>query len=139
SGSAFTAEIGVMKVREEIDALHVMGLDPMELLVVPRLIALVITLPLLTFFSDMMGLLGGGMISLSLLQVSPLQYIDRVHQAVDGNDLFVGLFKAPIFGFLIAVIGCMHGLRVSGSAESVRPGTDRGPVQALFVVIVPHA
>jgi phospholipid/cholesterol/gamma-HCH transport system permease protein len=136
SGSAFTAEIGVMKVREEIDALHVMGLDPMELLVVPRLIALVITLPLLTFFSDMMGLLGGGMISLSLLQVSPLQYIDRVHQAVDGNDLFVGLFKAPIFGFLIAVIGCMHGLRVSGSAESVGRETTRAVVKAIFVVIV---
>src|SRR4029434_1467009 len=80
--------------------------------------------------------LGGGMISLSLLQVSPLQYIDRVHQAVDGNDLFVGLFKAPIFGFLIAVIGCMHGLRVSGSAESVGRETTRAVVKAIFVVIV---
>jgi phospholipid/cholesterol/gamma-HCH transport system permease protein len=103
---------------------------------VPRLIGLVITLPLLTFFSDMMGLLGGAMISQALLQVSPLQYLDRVHHAVDGNDLFVGLFKAPVFGFLIAIIGCMHGLRVTGSAESVGKETTRAVVKAIFVVIV---
>ena len=136
SGSAFAAEIGVMKTREEIDALNVMGMEPMELLVVPRLIGLVITLPLLTFFSDIMGLLGGAMISSSLLHVSPLQYVDRVHHAVDGSDLFVGLFKAPIFGFLIAIIGCMHGLRVRGSAESVGRETTRAVVKAIFVVIV---
>ncbi len=136
SGSAFTAEIGVMKAREEIDALNVMGMEPMELLVVPRLIGLVITLPLLTFFADIMGLLGGAMISSSLLHVSPLQYIDRVRHAVDGSDLFVGLFKAPIFGFLIAIIGCMHGLRVRGSAESVGKETTRAVVKAIFVVIV---
>ncbi len=136
SGAAFTAEIGVMKAREEIDALNVMGMDPMNMLVVPRLIGLVITLPLLTFFSDVMGLVGGAMIAQSLLNVSPLQYLDRVHHALDGNDLFVGLFKAPIFGFLIAVIGCMHGLRVRGSAESVGQETTRAVVKAIFVVIV---
>lgn len=136
SGSAFTAEIGVMKAREEVDALNVMGMEPMELLVAPRVIGLVITLPLLTFFSDMMGLLGGAMISSSLLHVSPLQYIDRVRQAVDGSDLFVGLLKAPVFGFLIAIIGCMHGLRVRGSAESVGKETTRAVVKAIFVVIV---
>src|SRR5438046_231777 len=136
SGSAFAAEIGVMKAHEEIDALKVMGMDPMEMLVVPRLLGLVITLPLLTFFSDVMGLLGGAMISSSLLHVSPLQYIDRVHHAVDGSDLFVGLVKAPVFGFLIAIIGCMHGLRVRGSAESVGRETTRAVVKAIFVVIV---
>jgi len=136
SGSAFAAEIGVMKARDEVDALKVMGMDPMEMLVVPRLIALVITLPLLTFFSDVMGLFGGAMISRVLLDISPLQYVDRVHQAVDASDLFVGLFKAPIFGFLIAVIGCMHGLRVRGSAESVGGETTRAVVKAIFVVIV---
>ena len=136
SGSAFTAEIGVMKSREEVDALKVMGMDPMAILVVPRLIGLIITLPLLTFFSDVMGLLGGAMIAQSLLHVSPLQYLDRVHYAVDGRDLFVGLFKAPIFGFLIAIIGCMHGLRVRGSAESVGKETTRAVVKAIFVVIV---
>jgi phospholipid/cholesterol/gamma-HCH transport system permease protein len=136
SGAAFTAEIGVMKAREEVDALNVMGMDPMNMLVVPRLIGLVITLPLLTFFSDIMGLVGGAMIAQSLLNVSPLQYLDRVHQALDGSDLFVGLFKAPIFGFLIAVIGCMHGLRVRGSAESVGQETTRAVVKSIFVVIV---
>jgi phospholipid/cholesterol/gamma-HCH transport system permease protein len=136
SGSAFAAEIGVMKTRDEVDALKVMGMDPMEMLVVPRLIALVITLPLLTFFSDIMGLFGGAMISRFLLDVSPLQYVDRVHHAVDASDLFVGLFKAPIFGFLIAVIGCMHGLRARGSAESVGQETTRAVVKAIFVVIV---
>ena len=136
SGSAFAAEIGVMKARDEVDALKVMGMDPMEMLVVPRLIALVITLPLLTFFSDVMGLVGGALISQSLLDISPLQYVDRVHQAVNANDLFVGLVKAPIFGFLIAVVGCMHGLRVRGSAESVGEETTRAVVKAIFLVIV---
>ncbi|HKE41050.1 MAG TPA: ABC transporter permease [Casimicrobiaceae bacterium] len=136
SGSAFTAEIGVMKAREEVDALKVMGMDAMNVLVVPRLIGLVITLPLLTFYSDVMGLVGGWVISQSLLHVSPLQYVDRVHHALAGSDLLVGLIKAPIFGFLIAVIGCMHGLRVTGSAASVGRETTRAVVAAIFVVIV---
>jgi phospholipid/cholesterol/gamma-HCH transport system permease protein len=136
SGSAFTAEIGVMKAREEIDALKVMGMDPMEILVVPRLIGLVITLPLLTFFADVMGLLGGAVVSQFLLHVSPLQYFDRVHTAVDVNDLFVGLVKAPVFALIIAAIGCMHGLRVKGSAESVGRETTRAVVKAIFLVIV---
>jgi phospholipid/cholesterol/gamma-HCH transport system permease protein len=136
SGSAYTAEIGVMKTREEIDALNVMGIAPMQVLVVPRVIALVITLPLLTFFADIMGLVGGFVISQSLLDVSLLQYVARVRHAVDGSDLFVGLFKAPIFAFLIAVISCMHGLRVSGSAESVGRETTRAVVKSIFLVIV---
>jgi phospholipid/cholesterol/gamma-HCH transport system permease protein len=136
SGSAFTAEIGVMKAREEIDALEVMGLQPMMLLVIPRLIALVITLPLLTFFSDVMGLLGGAMVSKTLLNLSPFQYLDRVRLAVDTWDLFVGLVKAPVFAFFIAMVGCMHGLRVRGSAESVGRETTRAVVKAIFLVIV---
>lgn len=136
SGSAFAAEIGVMKAREEVDALTVMGIDPMQVLVLPRLIGLIIALPLLAFFSDIMGLLGGAMISFALLDVSPMQYLDRVQKAVDGWDLFVGLFKAPFFGFSIGIIGCMHGLRVTGSAESVGQETTRAVVKAIFLVIV---
>ena len=136
SGSAFTAEIGVMKAREEVDALKVMGMEPMELLVVPRLIAIVITLPLLTLFADVMGLVGGAMISDLLLHVAPLQYLERVRQAVDDSDLFVGLVKAPIFAFIIGTIGCMHGLRVTGSAESVGQETTRAVVKSIFLVIV---
>ena len=136
SGSAFTAEIGVMKAREEIDALEVMGIDPMEVLVVPRLIALVVTLPLLTFFADMMGLFGGAMVSHSLLGISAPQYLERVRAAIDASDVFVGLVKAPVFAFVIAVVGCMHGLRVRGSAESVGRETTRAVVKTIFLVIV---
>ena len=136
SGSAFTAEIGVMKTREEVDALKVMGIEPMQVLVVPRVIALVITLPLLTFFADIMGLIGGAAISQFLLDVSPTQYLTRLPRVVDGSDLFVGLFKAPVFAFFIAIIGCMHGLRVSGSAESVGRETTRAVVKSIFLVLV---
>lgn len=136
SGSAFAAEIGVMRAREEVDALKVMGMEPMELLVIPRLIALVITLPLLAFFADITGLIGGAVISQSLLGVAPLQYVDRVHQAVDWSDLFVGLVKAPVFAIVIGIVGCMHGLRVRGSAESVGHETTRAVVKSIFLVIV---
>ena len=135
SGSAFTAEIGVMKAREEVEALDAMGLDAMELLVLPRLIGLVIALPLLTFFADMMGLAGGAMISQTLLHVSPDQYLERVRHAVDASDLFVGLIKAPVFAVFIGIVGCMHGLRVRGSAESVGQETTRAVVKSIFLVI----
>ena len=136
SGSAFAAEIGVMQTREEVDALKVMGIEPMQVLVVPRVIALVITLPLLAFFADLMGLAGGAAISLVLLDVSPTQYLARLPSIVDGSDLFVGLSKAPVFAFFIAAIGCMHGLRVTGSAESVGQETTRAVVKSIFMVIV---
>jgi len=136
SGSSFTAEIGVMQTREEVDALKVMGIEPMQVLVVPRVIALVIALPLLTFFADIMGLVGGAAISEFLLDVSPTQYLTRLPHVVDGSDFFVGLFKAPIFAFFIATIGCMHGLRVSGSAESVGRETTRAVVKSIFLVLV---
>jgi phospholipid/cholesterol/gamma-HCH transport system permease protein len=135
SGSAFTAEIGVMKTREEVDALKVMGIEPMQVLVVPRLIALVVSLPLLTFFADVMGLCGGAAIAQALLDVSPLQYLTRLHQAVELSDFLVGLFKAPVFAFTIAIVGCMHGLRVGGSAESVGRETTRAVVKSIFLVL----
>jgi len=136
SGSAFTAEIGVMKTREEVDALKMMGIEPMHVLVVPRVIALMITLPLLTFFADIMGLLGGAAIAQVLLDVSPAQYIARLRTMVDISDLFVGLIKAPFFAFFIASVGCMHGLRVTGSAESVGRETTRAVVKSIFLVFV---
>ncbi|MEO8383709.1 MAG: MlaE family lipid ABC transporter permease subunit [Betaproteobacteria bacterium] len=136
SGAAFAAEIGVMKSSEEIDALKVMGLDPMQLLVAPRLIALLITLPLLTFFADMLGLIGGALISQSLLDISFAQYVLRVREAVDRGDLFVGLVKAPVFAIVIAITGCMHGLRVKGSAESLGTETTLAVVKSIFLVIV---
>ena len=119
---------------KEVLAVHV-GIGG-QVLVVPRVIALVITLPLLTFFADIMGLLGGAAIAQFLLDVSPTQYLTRLPQVVDGQDLFVGLIKAPVFAFFIAVIGCMHGLRVTGSAASVGRETTRAVVKSIFLVIV---
>ena len=136
SGSAFAAEIGVMKAGEEIDALEVLGFEPIELLIVPRLIGLIIALPLLTFFADVMGLLGGAWIAHLILDISPAQYLHHVQRAVDGSDLFVGLFKAPVFAFFIGVIGCLHGLKVAGSAESVGRETTAAVVKTIFVVLM---
>lgn len=136
SGSAYTAEIGVMKTRDEVDALTVMGLEPMQMLVVPRVIALVLSLPALTFFADIMGLAGGAAISQVLLHMAPAQYLSRLPQVVSLSDLMVGLFKAPVFAFCIASIACMHGLRVSGSAESVGRETTRSVVKSIFLVLV---
>ena len=136
SGSAFAAEIGVMQAREEVDALSVMGLDPMQMLVLPRVVALVLTLPLLTFFADVMGILGGAAIMQLWLNVSLSQYFDRVLLAVDMADLAVGIIKAPVFAAIIALVGCMHGLRVRGSAESVGRETTRAVVKTIFIVIL---
>jgi phospholipid/cholesterol/gamma-HCH transport system permease protein len=136
SGSAFTAEIGAMQVNEEVDALRVTGLDPMEVLVAPRVLALMIALPLLTFFADIMGLLGGGLMSLVLLDISFGQYWRILNTAVSLNTFLVGIVKAPIFALLIALVGCFEGLRVSGSAESVGRLTTRSVVEGIFLVIV---
>ncbi len=136
SGSAFTAEIGVMKSREEVDALKVMGFDPFDMLVVPRLVAIIIALPLLTFFANMMGLLGGYLISMSLVDITLSLYLERVHYAIDAADLFVGMVKAPVFAFFIGIVGCMHGLRVKSSAESIGRETTTAVVKAIFLVLV---
>jgi phospholipid/cholesterol/gamma-HCH transport system permease protein len=139
SGSAFAAEIGVMKLRDEVSALTTMGMDPIEVLVVPRIIALAITLPLLTFLADIIGLAGGAVMSTSLLDISIRQYINRVQDVAEPTTFFVGIIKAPVFAFLIAVIGCFQGLNVSGSAESVGRRTTLSVVQAIFLVIMADA
>jgi phospholipid/cholesterol/gamma-HCH transport system permease protein len=136
SGSAFTAEIGAMQVNEEVDALRVTGLDPMEVLVAPRVLALMIALPLLTFFADIMGLLGGGIMAVVLVDVGFGQYWRLLNNAVTLNHFMVGMVKAPVFALLIALVGCFEGLRVSGSAESVGRLTTRSVVEGIFLVIV---
>jgi len=135
SGSAFTAQIGVMKVREEVDALQVIGIKPFEVLVMPRLIALIITLPLLTFMADIMGLFGGGIMSMHLIDIPFSSYMERVRVVAHGDDFLVGMIKAPVFAFLIATVGCIHGMRVSGSAESVGRETTASVVNAIFLVL----
>ena len=139
SGSAFTAQIGAMKINEEIDAMRTIGLDPMQVLVVPRLLALLFVMPLLGFVADVMGLVGGGVIAMIELGISPGQYIARLDTAFAPWSLGVGLLKAPLFGFIIALTGCYMGLKVVGSSESLGRLTTRSVVHAIFTVIVVDA
>jgi phospholipid/cholesterol/gamma-HCH transport system permease protein len=136
SGSAYTAQIGTMKVNEEIDAMETIGLDPMDVLVMPRLIGLVLVMPLLTFYADMMGLLGGAIMSYVSLDISFAQFGTQLKAAIGVNSFWVGIIKAPVFAFIIALVGCYEGLRVSRSAESVGKQTTRAVVEAIFLVIL---
>ncbi len=135
TASAFTAQIGSMKVNEELDALRVQGLDPVELLVLPRLLAMVITLPLLAFVAVLSGMTGGAMVALLSLDISVTQFIGIVHD-IPVQHLLLGLAKAPVFALMIALIGCLEGFKVSGSARSVGDHTTAAVVQSIFVVIV---
>ncbi len=136
SGSAFAAQIGTMKVNQEVDAMQVMGFDPLDVLVVPRVAALILTLPLLTFYADLMGLAGGAVMAMLTLDISLFQYLRQLNDAVTPAALWVGLVKAPVFAFIIGLVGCFEGLRVSGSAESVGLLTTRAVVEGIFLVIV---
>lgn len=139
SGSAFAAQIGTMRVNQEVDAMRTLGLDPVEILVLPRVVALLIAMPLIAVYADLMGLIGGGMMVILTLDVSFLQFIERLHGAVTVWTFWVGIIKAPVFGALIALTGCREGLKVSGSAESVGRHTTRAVVISLFLVIVADA
>ena len=136
SGSAFTAQIGTMKVNQEVDALSTLGLDVVELLVVPRALALIITLPLLAFYADIMGLFGGAVMSYATLDITFGQFIRQLHSAVSLPHFLVGLVKAPVFALVIAMVGCYEGLKVAGSAESVGTLTTKSVVESIFLVIV---
>ncbi|MDP3516897.1 MAG: ABC transporter permease [Pseudohongiella sp.] len=135
TASAFTAQIGSMKVNEELDALKVQGLSAIELLVIPRILALVITLPILGFIAILSGIAGGAMVAVLSLNISLTQFIGIVQQ-VPLLHLWLGLGKAPVFAVLIALIGCLEGFKVSGSAQSVGERTTASVVQCIFVVIL---
>ncbi len=136
SGSAFTAQIGTMKVNQEVDALQTLGLDLVEVLVLPRVLALMVALPLLAFFADVLALLGGGLMCAAALGISPVQFLGQLGQAITFQTFLVGIAKAPVFAFVIAMVGCYEGLSVSGSAESVGRMTTRSVVVGIFLVIV---
>jgi phospholipid/cholesterol/gamma-HCH transport system permease protein len=136
SGSAYTAQIGTMNVNEEIDAMRTMGLDPMELLVLPRVVALVIVLPLLTFYADILGLLGGAVMATAVLDISFFQFARQISDADLMWSFWVGMIKAPVFAFIIATVGTYEGFNVTRSAESVGRQTTRAVVEAVFLVIV---
>jgi len=136
TASAFTAQIGSMKAREEIDAIRTLGLDPVELLVLPRVLALLVSLPLLTFLAMIAGIAGGGVVCLTVLKMSPSMFLSMFQSDMSLGQFLVGIAKAPVFAFMIGVIGCMEGFKVSGSAQSVGEHTTSAVVQSLFVVIL---
>jgi phospholipid/cholesterol/gamma-HCH transport system permease protein len=135
TASAFTAQIGSMKVNEEIDALRVQGLDPMEMLVLPRMLALLITLPLLTFVGMIAGMTGGAVVAAVSLDI-PLARFIAIIQEIPFRHFLIGMVKTPFFAFLIALIGCLEGFKVQGSARSVGEHTTSSVVQSIFVVIL---
>ena len=139
TASSFTAQIGSMRANEEIDAIRVLGLDPVELLVLPRVYALMLALPMLTFIAMLSGIVGGMLVSALTLDISPVLFLSRIEDNVGLIHFWVGMAKAPIFAFLIAVIGCLEGFRVQGSAQSVGEHTTSAVVQSIFVVIVVDA
>lgn len=139
TASAFTAQIGSMKANEEIDAIRTLGLNPMELLVLPRVFAMLIALPLLTFVAMVCGMVGGAMVCMLTLDISPPMFLYLLQENIPINHFLVGMLKAPIFAFLIAVIGCLEGFKVTGSARSVGERTTSSVVQSIFVVIVVDA
>ena len=136
SGSAFTAQLGSMKSREEVDAIRTLGMDPMQVLVVPRVLALMVSLPLLTVLAMISGILGGALVCALALDISPVMYFSRIHEVLELRHFWVGLSKAPVFAVMIALIGCLEGFKVTGSAESVGRHTTSSVVQSIFVVIL---
>ncbi|MEP1266125.1 MAG: ABC transporter permease, partial [Marinobacter sp.] len=136
TASAFTAQLGSMKANEEIDALRTFGLSPIELLVIPRVLAMVVSLPILTFVGMISGIVGGSLVCVVALDISVPQILNILETKVKVVHLLVGLGKAPIFAFVIAVIGCLEGFKASGSAQSVGEHTTSAVVQSIFMVIL---
>jgi phospholipid/cholesterol/gamma-HCH transport system permease protein len=136
SGSAYTAELGSMKMREEIDALSTMGLDPIEVLILPRVVALICALPILSFIGSIAALYGGGLVAQFYGDMAPAIFIARLHEAISVTHFKVGIIKAPFMALVIGIVACSEGLRVKGSAESLGRQTTTSVVKSIFLVIV---
>ena len=136
SGSAFAAQLGTMKITEEIDAMRTIGVSPVEALVIPRIISAVVMMPLLSFWAMLLALLGGGVFVWSSLSIGPSAYVQQLRDVIPLTDLWVGLIKAPVFGFIIALAGCFQGMLVEGNSEEVGSRTTNAVVQSIFLVIV---
>jgi phospholipid/cholesterol/gamma-HCH transport system permease protein len=139
SGSAFAAQIGTMKITEEVDAMRTIGVSPIEALVLPRLLAAIIVMPLLAFWAMLTAIIGGGLFCWLGLEIPPETYIQRIAEVVPATDLYVGLLKAPVFGFIIALAGCFQGMLVANDSEQVGLKTTAAVVQSIFLVIVLNA
>lgn len=136
TGAAYAAQIGTMKVNEEVDALTTLGMDPIDFLVTPRVIALIIMLPMLTLYSSLMGILGGTFVGLSMLDVSIVQYATQTVNSVGLNSLLGGLFKSVVYGSLVAIAGCQQGLACGNSAMAVGESTTRAVVMGIVMIVV---
>ncbi len=139
SGSAYAAQIGTMKVTEEVDALRTVGIAPIELLVLPKIVALAVALPLLTVYADVLGVAGGMVMAKKELAVGFPDFLDRLQYALGLSDFLVGIGKTPVFAAIIAVVGCFQGFQVGADAESVGRRTTVSVVQSIFLVIVADA
>ena len=136
SGSAFAAQIGTMQLTEEVDAMRTIGVSPMEALVVPRVLASVLMLPLLGFYASVLSIIGGATISAFTLDIPFLTFPTRIQEVVPLTDLWVGLIKGPVFGLIVGLTGCYQGMQVKGNAEEVGLRTTQAVVTAIFTVIV---
>ncbi|HEX7873912.1 MAG TPA: ABC transporter permease [Sphingobium sp.] len=136
SGSAFAAQLGTMKLNEEVDAMETIGVAPMEALVMPRIIATVVMMPLLGFYASIMSIIGGGFLCAIALDIPPVTFVQRLREVVPLTDIWIGLIKAPVFGLIIGMAGCFQGMQVRGNAEEVGLRTTAAVVQAIFLVIV---
>jgi phospholipid/cholesterol/gamma-HCH transport system permease protein len=136
SGSAFAAQLGSMKLAEEVDAMRTIGVSPMEALVLPRVMATVLVMPLLAFYASICSIIGGGILSYFALDIPPLTFVQRIREVTPLQDVYICLIKAPVFGFLIAICGCYQGMQVRGNNEEVGFRTTAAVVQAIFLVIV---
>jgi phospholipid/cholesterol/gamma-HCH transport system permease protein len=136
SGSSYTAELGAMRMREEVDALRTMGFDPVEVLILPRIIALIIAVPILTFLGSMAALYGGGLVSWLYGGIQPEVFLARLREAVTSTTFEVGMIKAPFMALVIGIVACVEGLQVQGSAESLGEKTTNSVVKSIFLVIV---
>jgi phospholipid/cholesterol/gamma-HCH transport system permease protein len=136
SGSAFAAQIGTMKLTEEIDAMRTIGVSPVEALVIPRMLSSVLMMPLLGFYATIISIFGGGLFCWVSLGIPPVTFIQRIREVVPMTDMFVGLVKAPVFGLIIGLSGCFQGMQVESNAEQVGLRTTSAVVQAIFLVIV---
>ena len=136
TGAAYAAQIGTMKVNEEIDALTTLGIDPIDFLALPRVIALIIMMPLLTMYASLMGILGGLVVGLSMLDVTAIQYLVETQRAVSLNTLFGGLFKSIVYGSLVAIAGCMQGMACGNNAMAVGQATTKAVVMGIVLIVV---
>ncbi len=139
TGAAYAAQIGTMKVNEEIDALTTLGINPVDFLVTPRVIALVVMMPLLTMYGSLLGILGGTLVGTVMLDVTMIQFLHQAINAVGWNALFGGLFKSVVYGALVAIAGCQQGLACGGSAMAVGQATTKAVVQGIVMIVVSAA